>query len=56
MWHPDRDIVRAGGVDDPGGGFFDGARDYFARIGKTDAEAQVDGPVVGQAAGYAEVT
>jgi uncharacterized membrane protein len=31
MWHPGSDVVRAGGEDDPGGGFFDGARDYLAR-------------------------
>jgi uncharacterized membrane protein len=35
MWHPEGDVVRAGGVDDPGGGFFDRARDYFARAGNT---------------------
>jgi uncharacterized membrane protein len=28
MWHPELDVVRAGGVDDPAGGEFDGARDY----------------------------
>ncbi len=29
MWHPELDVVRAGAdVDDPGGGFFDGAPDY----------------------------
>lgn len=49
MWHPERDVVRAGGVDDPGGGFFDGARDYFARIGQTDVND-------GRVAGYASVT
>jgi uncharacterized membrane protein len=27
MWHPELDAVRAGGVDDPGGGEFDGAYD-----------------------------
>ncbi len=31
MWRPDLDVVRAGGVDDPGGGVFDGAHDYFGR-------------------------
>ena len=31
IWRPERDVVRAGGVDDPGGGLFDGARDYFGR-------------------------
>src|SRR5664279_4833630 len=30
MWRPELDVVRAGGEDDPGGGFFDDARDYFA--------------------------
>lgn len=33
IWRPDLDVVRAGGVDDPGGGVFDNARDYFARSG-----------------------
>jgi uncharacterized membrane protein len=33
MWHPELDVVRAGGADDPGGGIFDRARDYFARDG-----------------------
>ena len=28
MWHPELDVVRAGGVDDPAGGVFDGAADY----------------------------
>lgn len=28
MWHPELDVVRAGGVDDPSGGCFDGAEDY----------------------------
>ena len=27
MWHPELDAVRAGGVDDPAGGEFDGAYD-----------------------------
>jgi uncharacterized membrane protein len=29
MWHPELDIVRTGGTDDPGGGYFDGAPDRF---------------------------
>jgi uncharacterized membrane protein len=29
MWHPELDIVRAGGVDDPAGGFFEAAPDRF---------------------------
>jgi uncharacterized membrane protein len=33
MWHPEHDIVRSDGSDDPAGGFFDGARDYFGRRG-----------------------
>jgi uncharacterized membrane protein len=31
MWHPEKDVVRAGGADDPGGGEFDGAPDHFRR-------------------------
>jgi uncharacterized membrane protein len=31
MWRPDLDVVRSGGVDDPAGGFFDGAQDYPVR-------------------------
>jgi uncharacterized membrane protein len=30
MWHPELDVVRLGGADDPGGGVFDGAPDYWA--------------------------
>jgi uncharacterized membrane protein len=29
MWRPELDVVRAGGVDDPAGGFFDAAPDRF---------------------------
>jgi uncharacterized membrane protein len=29
MWHPELDVVRTNGVDDPGGGVFDGAPDYW---------------------------
>jgi uncharacterized membrane protein len=40
MWHPEGDVVRRDGQDDPGGGFFDGAHDYFARpIGHTSQNA-----------------
>jgi uncharacterized membrane protein len=31
MWHPELDVVRAGGADDPGGGYFDEAPDYPPR-------------------------
>ena len=31
MWHPELDVVRADGSDDPGGGCFDGAEDFYAR-------------------------
>jgi uncharacterized membrane protein len=31
MWHPEFDVVRSTGADDPGGGFFDRAHDYQAR-------------------------
>jgi hypothetical protein len=27
MWHPELDVVRADGSDDPGGGCFDGVPD-----------------------------
>lgn len=35
IWQPAGDVVRADGLDDPGGGFFDRARDYFTRTGHT---------------------
>jgi uncharacterized membrane protein len=38
MWRPQGDVVRADGSDDPGGGVFDRARDYFGRIGHNDLE------------------
>ncbi len=38
MWHPELDLVRQDGADDPAGGCFDGARDYFARAGHTADE------------------
>jgi uncharacterized membrane protein len=31
MWRPDLDVVRASGADDPGGGVYDGAPDYWVR-------------------------
>lgn len=31
MWHPERDVVRASGLDDPGGGIYDGAPDRWQR-------------------------
>jgi uncharacterized membrane protein len=31
MWHPELDVVRTDGSDDPGGGCFDGADDLYAR-------------------------
>jgi uncharacterized membrane protein len=37
MWHPEKDVVRTGGVDDPGGGAFDGAVDHFSRRGRPRA-------------------
>jgi uncharacterized membrane protein len=30
MWRPELDVVRSAGADDPGGGYFDGAPDYYA--------------------------
>jgi hypothetical protein len=32
MWNPELDVVRAEGADDPGGGVFDGAPDYWSRL------------------------
>jgi uncharacterized membrane protein len=32
MWHPELDIVRSGGLDDPAGGIFDGAPDVPNRV------------------------
>jgi uncharacterized membrane protein len=37
MWHPALDVVRSQGEDDPGGGCFDGARDYLTRTGVTQS-------------------
>ncbi|MGH3637270.1 MAG: hypothetical protein ACRDTS_24930, partial [Mycobacterium sp.] len=34
MWHPELDVVRADGSDDPGGGEFDGAHDYLDRVSR----------------------
>jgi uncharacterized membrane protein len=34
MWRPELDVVRSDGVDDPGGGEFDGALDYLSRATK----------------------
>ncbi len=31
MWHPELDVVRSSGADDPAGGVFDGAEDFGAR-------------------------
>ena len=31
MWHPELDVVRRDGADDPGGGCFDGAEDFYQR-------------------------
>jgi uncharacterized membrane protein len=32
MWNPWLDVVRVAGVDDPSGGVFDGAEDYWSRL------------------------
>ncbi|MFN2517501.1 MAG: glycosyltransferase family 87 protein [Jatrophihabitantaceae bacterium] len=39
MWRPELDVVRTGGVDDPGGGYFDGAPawDVIAQAETSDA-------------------
>jgi hypothetical protein len=38
MWCPWLDVVRVDGADDPGGGVFDGAEDFFAREPVDDAD------------------
>ncbi|MCU1690877.1 MAG: conserved rane protein of unknown function [Jatrophihabitantaceae bacterium] len=45
MWRPELDVVRIGGVDDPGGGPFDGAPDRWRLGGRRDADADdvIDG-------------
>ncbi|PZS19648.1 MAG: hypothetical protein DLM57_03615 [Pseudonocardiales bacterium] len=40
MWRPELDLVRAGAVDDPGGGYFDDARDWFAPAQAATSEAR----------------
>jgi uncharacterized membrane protein len=46
MWRPGRDVVRSGGADDPGGGPFDHARDYFGRDGHNVLEGDGRVPAV----------
>ena len=53
MWHPERDVVRAGGADDPSGGVFDRCADAFSlstaarrrRRERAESEAQLLEPV-----------
>jgi uncharacterized membrane protein len=40
MWNPWLDVVRVDGADDPGGGPFDGAEDYWSRL-LPEEEAQL---------------
>jgi uncharacterized membrane protein len=42
MWHPWLDVVRLDGVDDPSGGVFDSAPDYWARSIHGDEGALVE--------------
>jgi uncharacterized membrane protein len=51
MWHPELDVVRSDGSDDPGGGEFDGAPDFFERVpGRWDPAEDAD-VVTGAGAG-----
>ena len=38
MWHPEADVVRADGADDPSGGVFDRAADVFSLSGEARAD------------------
>ena len=38
MWSPWLDVVRVEGVDDPSGGVFDGAEDFWSRLVDEDAD------------------
>jgi hypothetical protein len=40
MWRPWLDVVRVDGVDDPSGGVFDRAPDYWARSFEDDVPAE----------------
>ncbi|MDT4931219.1 MAG: hypothetical protein QOF92_4086 [Pseudonocardiales bacterium] len=42
MWHPWLDVVRVDGVDDPGGGVFDGAPDGGQRFEYPDVEVELE--------------
>jgi uncharacterized membrane protein len=46
MWHPWLDVVRVDGVDDPGGGVFDGAPDGGQRSEYTDVEVELEDQTV----------
>jgi uncharacterized membrane protein len=44
MWRPELDLVRAGGIDDPAGGLFDGAPDRFVLPARRPAPPGSDQP------------
>ncbi|MDT4922475.1 MAG: hypothetical protein QOG01_188 [Pseudonocardiales bacterium] len=46
MWHPWLDVVRVDGVDDPGGGVFDGAPDGGQRFEYPDVEVELEDQTV----------
>jgi len=43
MWNPWLDVVRVDGADDPSGGVFDGAPDYWSRLLDDDADLEAEG-------------
>ncbi len=42
MWRPELDVVRADGLDDPGGGVFDGAVDHWSRLARQERRLLAD--------------
>jgi uncharacterized membrane protein len=46
MWHPWLDVVRVDGVDDPGGGVFDGAPDGGRHFEYPDIEVELEDQTV----------
>jgi uncharacterized membrane protein len=55
MWHPEADVVRASGLDDPGGGVYDGAPDVW-QSQRMEHRAMQAAPKVDAADGWSEPT
>jgi hypothetical protein len=55
MWHPEADVVRASGLDDPGGGVYDGAPDVW-QSQRVQQRAMHAGPNVDAADDWSEPT